>query len=422
MSNRPDEITGDRQPMSALDRNKQATTALAVVARKLRLTTSQRGKLYASVGLRPRGIDKLMKALFIAAFALFFALPNIASGLYYGLLASDQFMSETRFTVRTSEPMQAADQFGDMSGIPSAKIVQDTQIVANYIISRTMLERLEREADFIGRYSSDQADWLARLPEGETIEERLEYWESMVDVGISPSSGIITVQVRAFSAEDARAIVQEVVAASEALINDLNDRIWNDATASARAQVERATASLSQARQAFETARNESGILAVEETSTSLSALLTQLMGEKIELEGRMNAVSDNVSRDAPQMRVLAREIEAKDQQIAQLRSQIASTNGGGTTLADTSTVFSQLTLEQTIAEQQLTASITALEQLQYLSQQQLMYLDPFLAPTLPDGAEYPRRAFWSMIIFVVSLLTFGIVAGILSIVRTRLG
>ena len=421
MTDRADSIGEERQPMSPLARNKEAATALAVVARKLRLTTSRRGKLYEAVGLRPRGIDRLLNLLFVAAVIVFLVVPNAVSLVYFGLIASDQYMSETRFTVRTSEPMQSNDQLGQVSGIPSAKIVQDTQIVANFIISRTMLEILEREAGFIEVYSSEAADWYARLPDDYTIEERLEYWESMVDVAIDTTSGIITLAARAFSPEDAQAIVQEVVAASEGLINDLNDRIWNDATSAARDQVERATAQLTAARQDLEAARNEAGFLTVEDTSTSLSALLTQLMGEKIELESRQQAVGESVSADAPQMRVLAREIEAKQQQIEELRAQIAGQGGSGTTLADTSTVFSQLNLEQQIAEQQLTASITALEQLQFLSQQQLMYLDPFLEPTLPDGAEYPRRVFWSVIFAVASLFVFGIVAGVLSLVRTRL-
>jgi capsular polysaccharide transport system permease protein len=120
-------------------------------------------------------------------------------------------------------------------------------------------------------------------------------------------------------------------------------------------------------------------------------------------------------------MRVMASQIDAKKQQIEKLESQIASTNSRETNLADRSTEFSQIELEQKLAEDRLAASITALEGVEYMSQQRLLYLDPFLQPTIADEARYPRRILWIGIVFGSSLLLFAGLAGILSVTRTRL-
>ena len=76
--------------------------------------------------------------------------------------------------------------------------------------------------------------------------------------------------------------------------------------------------------------------------------------------------------------------------------------------------------VEQQVAEQQLTASIQALEQLHYSSQQQLMYLEGFLAPTLPEAAEFPRRGLWISIVFAGSLAVLAIALGSLSLLRNH--
>jgi capsular polysaccharide transport system permease protein len=412
---------GENLPGSALQRNRAATGALSVVARQLRFARSRRSKLFEAAGLRPRLIDRTFRILFFALVALVLVLPNIVTVVYFGLLATDQFESETRFTVRTSEPTRSKDAMAQVSGIPSALLAQDTQIIANYLVSRGMLDRLETQFDFTKLFGRKDIDWYARLPADSKAEDTLDYWERMASASISPKSGIVTIKVRAFSANEARDLAQAAVTASEELVNQMNDRIWKDVTGSAREEVAGATAQLSQARIRMETARNKAGILTVDSASSSLSALLTQLEGELIALENDYKANQDMVSEQAPQMRVMASQIAAKKQQIGKLRSQVASTDSTETNLADRSTEFAQLELEQKLAENRLGASITALEKLQYMSQQKLLYLDPFLKPTIADEARYPRRLVWVGLVLGSSLLLFAGLAALLSVARTRL-
>ena len=417
MNSRLDDI----EPSSSLARNRAAAGALSVVARQLRFAKSRRSQLFAAAGLRPRRIDQAFRALSIALVVLVFVVPNAVTILYFGLLASDQFQSEMRFTVRSSEPIQVKDSLAKASGIPSAMIAQDTQIIANYLDSRDMLDRLESRFDFNRIFGRKDIDWYARLAADAPVEDRLDYWKDTAWASISPSSGIITIKVRAFSAAEAQKLNQAILSASEELVNRMNDRIWQDATGAAREEVKEATAQLSHARVQLQAARNKAGILTVSGASASLSALLTQSRGELIALENEYQSNSSMVSKQAPQMRVLASQIDAKKQQIDKLQAQIASTDSGESNLADRSTEFSQLELEQKLAEDHLSASITALEKLQYLSQQKLLYLDPFLKPTLPDEARYPRRFLWMGIVLAASLLLFAALAALLSVVRTRL-
>ena len=420
MTNKSSAVQAKRPPSPALDRNRSSSTAMAVMARKLRFATSRRSPIYSRIGLRPRMADRIFRVVAVLLALALFVAPNAAAVAYYAFLASDQYQSETRFTVRTSAPILKPDKLADISGLPSTEIMQNSLIVTNFIDSRTMLAVLEKEADFTKAYSNPDTDLVARLDPNSTIEEKLDYWEDAVSSEIDPQSGIITVDVRAFSAQEAKKIVDVIVAHSERMINELNDRIWTDITASARQQVEKATADLNDARTNLQRGQNQAGILTVEGSSDTLSALLLKVQEERIELQGRYDTNARVIDKGAPQMRVLKRQIDSKEKQVQRVKAQIAGQSDEGDTLADTSVRFSELNFRTNIASQQLQTSIGAYEQLQYSSQQQLMYLDPFLTPTLPQSAEYPRRWLWIGVTLLASLVATAIALGLLKIVRTR--
>ncbi|MBD9559594.1 capsule biosynthesis protein [Ensifer sp. ENS03] len=407
---------------SALQQSRAVAQALATTARKLRFSTSNRSRLYKAVGLRPKLADRLFRAAAIALTIFVFVVPNVASLMYFGLIASDQYQSEARFTVRASTPALGKDQLGKVTGIPSAKIVQDTQIVTNYVVSRAMLEALDAQLNVRALYSKPEIDQIARLPVDVTYEEFLDYWKRMVTTTVSASSGIVTVKVKAFSGEDAQTILRAVIGASERVINDLNSRIWRDVVATAQSSLDRASENLQSVRERIATEQNSSGVFTVEGTSEILSHLLTTVQGEKLTLEEAYSSKLESMSQNSPQMKVLAREIASKENQIEDLKRQLAGQGGAGTrNLADVSVEFTKLQLERQLAEQQFASSMRTFEQVQFVSRQQLMYLDAFLAPSLPDDAQYPKRLFWIVCVFGISLVAWAGSIGLISIARTKL-
>ncbi|WP_376742683.1 capsule biosynthesis protein [Ensifer canadensis] len=412
----------DIQRSTALQKSRSATKALSATARKLRFSTSNRSKLYEAAGLRPRMADRAFRwaKIFLTLFVLI--LPNTFAVTYYCFIASDQYQSEARFVVRTSAPAIGKDQLGKITGLPSAKIVQDTQIVTNFVHSRAILEALEQQIGVRDRFIVKDTDFLARLKSDATYEEFLDYWDSMVKTSVSPSSGIITVTARAFSAADAQDILTAVIAASERTINQLSDRIWKDVIATSKANLDRASEKLRDVRERVATQQNKTGVLTIEGSSSMLSNLMTTLQKEKIELEQSYTVQLESVSKTAPQMRVLAREIQSKQAQIDGLQRQIAGPNQSAEqNLANVSAELSSLQFEVQLAEQQFAASVRSFEQVQFISKQQLMYLDSFLEPSLPDEARYPRRTFWVSIIALASVAAWLLSIGALAIIRNKL-
>jgi len=414
-------LENEDRSMNALEKSRSAAKALAVTARKLRFSTSNRSALYKVVGLRPRLVDRVFASLRVINTVSLLIVPPAAAIAYYGFIASDQFQSEARFTVRASTPALGKDQLGRVSGLPSAKIIQDTQIVTNFISSRAMVEALEQQLNIRSVYQSLAVDWISRLGNDATYEEFLEYWNKMTSTSISPSSGIVTVKVRAFSATDAQRILTAVVSSSEKAINDLNNRIWRDVIVTAEENLKRSTETLQNVRERLLAEQNKSGVLTVEGSSAILTNLLTSVQSEKIALEQTYAVKLESISPKTPHMRVLAREIESKDAQIKELQEQITGNSDTEKNLAGVSLDFQRLQFEKQLAEQQFASSIRTFEQVQFISKQQLMYLDPFLAPSLPDAAQYPRRLFWIFCITFISIAGWATSLGLLTIIRNKI-
>ncbi|WP_244512821.1 capsule biosynthesis protein [Ensifer sp. LC163] len=341
--------------------------------------------------------------------------------IYFGVWASSQYESETRFTVRSSTPALGKDQIGKVTGLPAAKIVQDTQIVADYIRSEEIIRALAKRVDLHAVYGDPSIDYWSRLLEDSPWEDILEYWQSMVSTRIDPASGIITVRLRAFKPEDAQSVLKEVVAASEAVVNDINNRIWRDVSTSAQQNLDRAAEQLKSAREALQLSRNQAGVLSVEGTTTVINKLIGDIESERLELQQQYDAKLQSVSRQAPQMLVLKRKIEAKEKQTASLREQLAGSSGNARNLADVSTEFAQKQLEQELAEQQFSASVKTFEQIQFVSRQQLLYLDAYLLPQRPDTSEYPKRVFWIVCVLIGSFAVWGVVLGCAAALRRQM-
>jgi len=407
--------------LSATEHSRNVATDLSVTARKLRFSTSRRSRLFKAVGLRPRPMQQIIGKAMLASTFLLLVVPNIASVYYFTCVASDQYQSETRFTVRTSTPALGSNQIAKVTGLPPAQIVQNTLIVTNFIKSKDMVAALEEKADFQKIYGNDSIDRIARLKKDASSEKLLDYWENMVSVKIDTNSGIVTVKARAFTAADAQQVLQAVVAASEIVVNDVNTRIWRDVIATAQANLDNAKDHLQKARDQLLAARNQTGVLSVAGSSTVITNLISSVQKGRIGLQQKYDALLATVSANAPQMRVLKREIDSRQKQIDQLNSQVAGQNKSAQNLADVSVDMSQRELEQSLAEQQFATSMKTLEQVKFVSKQQLLYLDTFLAPSLPDEAEYPQRALWIAGIFGATLLTWGAVFSILANVRSRL-
>jgi capsular polysaccharide transport system permease protein len=410
---------------TALERAQAVSKALADAARRARFSVRAR-QAYRGGSFESRAGAKVMRIAALVLFLVIVAVPNVAAVLYYGLIASEQYVSEAKFTV-SSGAIPKMDSLGSVTGVPPNLIVQDTQVVTSYIQSRAMVERLESSVGLRDAYDSKSIDWAARFRKDKPIEKFTDYWEKMCDATISFPSGIVTLTVRAFSPSDAKRIADAVVEQSENLVNDLNERMRKDTVRASERDMQRASEDLGRARMQMELERNAEGIIDVGQTSTALTELISGLQADLLKAQQEYQTEIHYVTADAPQMKVLSSRISAMQSQLQELKAKLTSqTEQNVSAAADSAlsgkmTKFAELDLNERIAEKRYALSLATVEAARIMSERKILYLHEIVAPALPQDAEYPKRWLDIGMTFLASLIAWAAAVGAMNFVRNHM-
>ncbi len=356
--------------------------------------------------------QRTRRRIIALSFLLAVLLPTTVVASYYAFFASDQYASETRFAVRSATTTQAPDLMGLISGGGSTPTVADAYVVLDFVRSRQILDLLRGEIDYRSLFSHGDADWWARLDPSLPMEEIVLYWRRMVTVGFDTTSQIMTIQVRAFTREDALKLSTAILKQSEQLINDLSARARGDAVKIAEQEVDRMEGRLRQARLAVRAFREERQELDPRKKAESRQMIIETLQSELTTARARLQAQRQQLSESAPTVVHQANLIRALEKQIDEERKRIA--DSGADTATD-STIggliadYEALTIDREFAEKAYLSAMASLERVRLDAARQQRYLATIVAPALPEYALYPRRILNSVVVFIGMFCLWGV-------------
>jgi len=146
-------------------------------------------------------------------------------------------------------------------------------------------------------------------------------------------------------------------------------------------------------------------------------ALVLQLQNNLVSLETQLQTqTASDMDVSGPTGRLLRAQIVATRQQLAQVQAQVAHNSDGARALADVVGRYEELSLEQQYAMNMVVQTMQALDIARANAVAQHLYIVPYVAPSLPQKATYPRRG---LDIVLGALCCFGFWLGGLLIVRS---
>jgi len=340
-------------------------------------------------------------------FLLLVVLPSLLTGLYYGGIATDRYVSEAQIVVRrASEPSPSGGlaSFLKTTGLASGN--DETGTVQAYILSRDALNSLGARLPVKSYFDTPGADFLARWPSwiyGRSEEEFYRYYKTMIGAVPNRETGVLTISVEAFEAAAAKRMTATLLELAEDMINRLNSRIQHDAIRTANEEVVRSEEALVASQVALTQFRNRELLLDPQRNAI----LLTELIGKlNTELAGT-TAQIDQLRQGAPnspQLAPLMAHASSLQQQIALQRDQVAASGAG---LADKVAQYERLTLQQQFATRRLASAVAGLTVSQNDARRQQIFLQRIVEPNLPDRSTMPRRLVSSITVFGWSLLLY---------------
>src|SRR3954469_18941886 len=190
--------------------------------------------------IRAGAIGAFFRSLNIWFWAIV-GLPTLIAGVYFFGIASDLYMSEVKFVVRgpSKGPVSAISAMLSSAG---SAVSEDTFAVHEYLMSRDAVRRLEQEDNLRALLSRPEGDLLTRFPGiwfwRNDFESLFKTYSHFVAVEADSSSGVSTLQVKAYRPEDAQLIASALLRFSEQLVNALNERARQEALSAFQREVD----------------------------------------------------------------------------------------------------------------------------------------------------------------------------------------
>jgi len=353
-------------------------------------------------------------------FLLTVILPTFLAALYFGFWASDVYVSESRFVVRTPNKQTTGGLSGILQGAGFSgvgKAPEDVHTVGQYALSRDALHLLDERLDLRAGWGAESIDVMRRFnPFGwdGSREALFEYYPRRVGVIVDPTSGITTLTVSAFGPEQALHINEILLGEAEKLVNMLNNRARNDLIRFAESEVQVAEEKAKEAAAAVSTYRNTEAVVDPEKQTELHFAHISRLQEELMRTESQLTQLRV-FAPDSPHPPALQLRAQTLQTEIAKEMEKIT---GGENSLASKAAEYERLALEREFADKQLAGALASLELARNEAQRQQLYLETIAKPSLPDGPLYPRRLRGVLTTFILGLVAWGILSMLFAGVR----
>ena len=377
----------------AVQKEKLAEEARKLEADRERLRQMEAAQMRAPA--RPARLRGRHVAI-VLSFLIMVAAPVAGAGWYLWERAADRYASYAGFSVRTEEVGSAIELLGggaDLSGSSSS----DTDILYKFMQSQEIVRAVDARLDLRALWAKGDPEVdpiYAYHPPG-TIEDLVAYWERMVSVYNDSGTGLIDLEVQAFTAEDATAVAQAIYDESASLVNRLSQIAQEDATRYAREELETAVERLKNAREAVTRFRNRTQIVDPAASIQSQMGLMASLEAQLAETLIDLDILRQTTAASDPRITQAERRVEVIEARMAEERRKLgigAEGEEGDTAFADLVGEYERLIVDQEFAEQSYTAALVAFDSAVAESQRQSRYLAAHVRPTLAERAEYPQR------------------------------
>ena len=360
----------------------------------------------------------------LKSLAIVTGIPTLSAILYFGFYASDVYISEARFAIRSSSSGSSVG--GGLASLLASPIAsagaQESMVVEDYARSANMLKSLEQELDLSLHYSSPAIDVLSRLDNEVSREELLEYMNKRIDMLRDTTSDVITLKVRAYTPDMAQMLAQSVIKLSEKLVNEMSFRMESDALATAHAEVERATMKVRATSDRIMSFRNSTQSIDPALESSAMMGRVSAIESRLLDAEASLTEKRAYMREGASEIVSLKNRVSALQKQLSIERSKLVGEDKEGLEMSSLIEDYRPLILEQELAQQQHASALTSLEMARLEANRKKLYLNTFITPNLPHEPLEPNRINRILTVFLFSFMAYAIGGLMWSALRDHIG
>lgn len=341
------------------------------------------------------------------SFAVCVVAPLTLAAVYWLGVASDQYVSEFRFMLRTAEEPAPAPDWLNIANAAQSQAALESRMLVEYTTSRAIVDEVGKTLDLRKIYAAPEADRWSRLPDQAPVEALVQYWRTRVDAFYDTGDATIAISVRAFSPKDALAVADAVVAACEKIVNDVSLKMRRDALRQSEAEVAETEKRLGGVLAEIRDFRDHQGLIDPAKTADNAADNAGRLQEDLIRANTRLATLRAYMHDNSPTIALLKAQIRSLEAQRRALAATVANPDPAvGETSSSAVGAFEALENRRRFAEDAYRHALDGLDRARADADRQQVYIASFVPPSLAEAALYPRR--WRAL-GIVALISFGV-------------
>jgi len=343
-------------------------------------------------------------------------LPLALAAIYYSAFAVDRYVSSAQVVVRQDGGNQAAAVPGLATLLtgtnPASR--EETLYLREYIVSMDMMILLEERLHWVEQYALQRSDMFFWLNKDAEREDLLKYYQRMVSAHYDETTGLLRVEVQAFTPELSEQMLRTILDASEHFVNEVSHSIAREQMNFAKGELETARGNYAERKTELIDFQNVNKVLDGGNTAQSRATIIADLEGQYTKEQAVLTEMLFKLRPDSPQVKQQKQKVNAITQQLAKEKRLLVS-SPDGSQLNVVASRFQQLSLDAGIAEESYKSAVAALDNARIEASKKIRTLVTVVSPNTPQLALYPERLYNLATILLGLLMLYGITRFILA-------
>ncbi len=303
---------------------------------------------------------------------------------------------------------QVTGSGGGTMGAAGSSIAQDETYAVNaYLNSRDIVNQLSKNNDLRRILSRPEGDFLFRYPtfwlpdDNEFLFQRFQW---MVSAKVNAITSISTIEVNAFTPDDAQALATAMLEYAEGLVNQMNQRRYDTGLATANRFVADAQKEIDAIEAELKAYRSVSGSVDPQAVWQSKLQVIEGLSTQLAQIQATI-AQQTALAPTSPSLASLRAQAQSYRHEIEKRKLEIAGSSGSE---ADKLATYEELTTARDIAAMVLSLAVGERDQARQDAERQHLFIQVISRPNLARGyARYPRAPLDLLALLAICLIAF---------------
>lgn len=336
--------------------------------------------------------------MLLLSFLLCVLMPSGLVAVYLWGFAADQYHSRIGFSVRLEHQTSALSFLSGLTGISNSSS-SDTDILFEFIQSPKLVSDIDDAINLREIWSRPKADPFFTLDRDATLEQLVDYWNTMVKLSRGKGGGLLEVEARAFDPDDALRITSALFEKSSEMINTLSAIARDDTISNAFKDLTDAKDRLKAAREAITRFRNVNQLVNPQLDIQTQAGLLGNLQSQQAAALIEIDLLREIAKADDPRVVQAERRLTVIEKRIAAERLKLGlggSATGDSSGYADIVGEYERLTVEREFGERTYTTALASYDASLAEARRKSRYLAAYMQPTRAESSIYPQR--WTLL------------------------